>query len=64
MTEMAAMHIHGKNPQFENFLPGTSWAISITLGMQHLVLKLTIVCSNDNTGLTLTYFTGQGQIAT
>ena len=34
------------------------WSRSMTLkvGMQHLVLKYYQVCSNDDTGLTLTYF--------
>ena len=32
MTMMAAMYIHDKNP-FKIFFPGTSRAISITLGM-------------------------------
>ena len=36
--------------------PGTSWPIVTKLGMKHRRLKLIIFCSNDNPGLTLTYF--------
>ena len=33
--------------------------MTLKLGMQHQVLKYHIVCSNDDPGLTLTYFTAR-----
>ena len=35
----------------------------LKLGMQHRVLKYYQVCSNDNPGLTLTYFTARSNLA-
>ena len=32
--------------------------MTLKLGMQHRVLEYNQVCSNDDTGLTLIYFTG------
>ena len=55
MTKMAAMPIYGKNLK-KIFFSGTERQMALTLGMQHWVLKYSQVCSNDNTGLTLTYF--------
>ena len=34
------------------------------LGMQHRGLQLIIVCSNDDPGLTLTYFTARSNLVT
>ena len=55
MTKMAAIPIYGKNPS--NIFSGTSGPISTKLGVKHRGLMSIIVCSNDEPGLTLTYFT-------
>ena len=36
--------------------------MTLKLGMQHKVLKYYQVCSNDNPGLTLTYFTARSNL--
>ena len=36
--------------------------MSLKLGMQHRVLEYYQVCSNDDTGLTLTYFTARSNL--
>ena len=53
---MAATPIYGKNPS-KIFFSGTGGPISMKLGMKHLLPI--IVCSNDDPGLTLTYFTAR-----
>ena len=58
MTKMAATSIYGKNPS-KIFMYGTGGPISTKLGMKHLGLKPIIVCSNDDPGVTLTYFTAR-----
>ena len=58
MTKMAATPIYGKNPS-KIFFSRTGGPISMKLGMQHLGLQPIIVCSNDDPGLTLTYFTAR-----
>ena len=55
MTEMAAMPIYRKNT-LKSFYPGTSGPISRKLSMKHQKLRPIIVCSNDDPGLSLTYF--------
>ena len=52
MTKMAATPIYGKNPS-KIFFYGP---ISTKLGMQDRGLLPIIVCSNDDPGVTLTYF--------
>ena len=52
MTKMATMPIYGK----KIFFSGTKRLMTLKLGMQHRVLKYYQVCSNDDPGLTLTYF--------
>ena len=53
---MAAMSIYvNKNPS--NIFSGTSGPISTKLGIYHRGLLSIIVSSNDDLGLTLTYFT-------
>ena len=51
-----------------NFLkilfPGTSWLISMKLGMKHQIFNLITFCSNDNPVLILTYFTARSNFAT
>ena len=55
MTKMAAMPICGKNLK-KIFFSGTKRPMTLKLGMQHRVLEYYQVCSNDDPGLTLTYF--------
>ena len=55
MTKMAAIPIYGKNLS-KIFFTGTGWPISTKLGMWHRGLLPIIVCSNDDPGVTLTYF--------
>ena len=54
MTNMAAMPIYGKN--LKNLLLWDQKANDLETGMQHRVLKYYQVCSNDDPGLTLTFF--------
>ena len=58
MTKIAAMPIYGKNPS-KIFFSGTGGPISTKPGMYYWRLKPIIVCSNDDRGLTLTYFTAR-----
>ena len=55
MTKIAATPIYVKKT-FKNFSE-TGRPISTKLGMLHRALLSIIVCSNDDTGVTLTYFT-------
>ena len=64
MTKMAAMPIYGINTFKKIMFPGTSWLISMKLGMKHQRFKLIIFCSNDNPVLFLTYFTARSNFAT
>ena len=61
MTKMAAMRIYDKDP-LKIFFPGNSGPISTKVGMQHLGLRSIIVCSNDDPGFTLTYFTARSKV--
>ena len=63
MTKMADMPIYGKNPS-KIFFSGTGGPISRKLGMKHWVLLSIIVCSNDDPGVTLTYFTARSILVT
>ena len=63
MTKMAATPIYGKNPS-KIFFSGTGGPISTKLGMKHRGLQLIIVCSNDDPGVTLTYFTARSNLVT
>ena len=56
MTKMAAMPIYGKNP-YKIFFSGTKRPMTLKLGKQYWVYRYYQVCSNDDPGLTLTYFT-------
>ena len=61
ITKMAAMPIYGKNvPKI--FFSGTKRPMTLKLGMQHWMLKYCQVCSNDDPGLTLTYFTARSNL--
>ena len=61
MTKMAAMAIHGKNLK-KIFFSGTKRPMALNLGMHHPVLEYYQVCSNDDPGLTLTYFTARSNL--
>ena len=60
-TNMAAMPIYGKKT-LKIFFSGTKWPMTLKLGMQHWVLKYYQVSSNDDPGLTLTYFTARSNL--
>ena len=62
-AKMAAMPIYDKNPS-KVFLSQTSEPISTKLGMKHRGLLPIIVCSNDDRGFTLTYFTARSDFVT
>ena len=61
MTKMAAMPIYGKNLK-EIFLSGTKRLMTLKLSMHHRVLEYYQVCSNDDPGLTLIYFTARSNL--
>ena len=63
MTKMAARPIYGKNPS-KIFFSGTGGPISTKLGMLHSGLQPIIGCSNDDPGVTLTYFTARLNLVT
>ena len=63
MTKMAATPIYGKNPS-KKFFSGTGRPISTKLSMLHRGLQPIIVCSNDDPGVTLTYFTARSNLVT
>ena len=63
MTKMAATPIYGKNPS-KIFFSRTGGLISTKLGMYHRGLLHIIVCSNDEAGVTLTYFTTRSNLVT
>ena len=56
LTKMASMPIYGKNLK-KIFSSGTKRPMTLNLGMHHRVLEYYQVCSNDDLGFTLTYFT-------
>ena len=58
MTKMAAIPIYGKKLK-KIFFSGTKRPMTLKLGMQHWVLEYIQICSNDDPGLTLTYFTAR-----
>ena len=60
MTKMAAMPIYGKNHKI--FFSGTKEPMTLKLGMQHWVLECYQICSNDDPGLTLTFFTARSNL--
>ena len=61
MTKMAAMPIYGKNLK-KIFYSGTKRPMTLKLGTQHWVLEYYQVYSNDDPGLTLTYFTARSNL--
>ena len=52
MTKMASRPIYGKT--FKNLLLRNQEAMNLKLGIQHRILKYCQICSNDDTGLTVT----------
>ena len=63
MTNMAAMPIYVENLS-KIFFSGTSGPISTKLGMLHLRVLPIIVCSDDDPGVTLTFFTARSNLVT
>ena len=63
MTKMAATPIYGKNPS-KIFYSRTGGPIFTKLGMKHRGLLPIIVCSNDDPGVTLTYFMASSNLVT
>ena len=55
MTKMAAMPINGKNT-LKIFFPETTGPILMKLCMKHQIPMPFVICSNDDPGVTLTYF--------
>ena len=55
MAKMAAMLIYGKNLK-KIFFFGTKRPMTLKVGMQHRVLEYFQVCSNNDPGLILAYF--------
>ena len=56
MTKMAAMAMYGKNLK-KTLFSGTNRPMTLNLSIHHQVAEYYQVCSNDDPGLTLTYFT-------
>ena len=58
---MAAMPIYSKNLK-KIFFSRTKRPMTLKLGMQHRVLEYYQVCSNDDHGLTFTYFMARSNL--
>ena len=63
MTKMAATPIYGQNPS-KIFFSRTGRPIFTKLGIKHWGLQPIIVCSNDDPGMTLSYFTARSNLET
>ena len=63
MTKMATTPINGKHPS-KIFFSRTGRPIFTKLGMWHQGLQPIIVYSNDDPGVTLTYFTTRSNLVT
>ena len=61
MTKMATMPIYGKNLK-KIFFSGTKRLIALKLGIQHRMLEYYKIYSNDDPGLTLTYFMARSNL--
>ena len=61
MTKMAAMPLYGKNLK-KIFFSGAKGPMTLKLGMQRRVHEYYQVCSNDDPGMTLTYFMGRSNL--
>ena len=57
ITKMAAIPIYGKNLKNSSLEPK-----ELKLGIHNRVLKYYQICSNDDPGLTLTYFTARSNL--
>ena len=62
MTKMAAMPIYSKNLKKSSSLEPKKKTMILKLSMQHRVGEFYQVCSNDDPGLTLTYFTARSNL--
>ena len=62
MTKMAAMPIYGKNLKISSSPEPKADDLQFSLGMQHRVLEYYQVYSNDDPGLTLTYFMARSNL--
>ena len=60
MINMAAMPIYDNN--LKKIFSGTKQPMTLKVGMRHRVFKYYQVCSNDDLGLTLTYFTARSNL--
>ena len=60
MTKMAAIPIYGKN--LKKIISGTKRPMTLKVGMQHWVLEYYHICSNDDAGMTLTYFMARSNL--
>ena len=60
ITNMAAMSIYNNN--LKKKFSGTKQPMTLKVGMQHRVFKYYQVCSNDDLGLILTYFTARSNL--
>ena len=60
ITNMAAMPIYDNN--LKKIFSGTKQPMTLKAGMPHRVFKYFQVCSNDDLGLTLTYFTARSNL--
>ena len=60
MTKVAVTPIYGKN--IKNIFSRTKRLMTLNLDMHHRVLEYYQVCSNDDPGLTLTYFTARSNL--
>ena len=63
MTKIAATPIYGKTPS-KIFFSRTGGPIFTKIGMKHRGLQPIIVCSNDDPGVTLPYFTERSNLET
>ena len=61
MTKMATMPIYGKNP-LKILFSRTRRLMTLGLGIKYLVCGFYQVCSNDYSGLTITYFTARSNL--
>ena len=61
ITKVAAMPIYDKNLK-KIFFSGIKRSITLKLVMQHRVLEYHQICSKDDPGMTLTYFTARSNL--
>ena len=59
---MAAMPIYGKNLKKKIIFSGTKGPMTLKVGMQHWVFEYYQVSSNDDPGMTLTYFMARSNL--